>query len=888
MRLFFTFLLSFFFLTFNALQAQVSKDVTVPLSATITIGPASVILNWPNTGNAGLLVRRRTKGQGNTAWQQILNVSNSNLTSLTDNNLTAGQIYEYSILRIINGLNAYGFAHVAINANPVDSRGKILIFVDSTTADALGVELVRLKNDMRGDGWWPIPFHTGPSSTVQSIKSQIITSYNADPTNVKAVLLLGTVPIPYSGNAAWDGHPDHQGAWPSDAYYADVNGNWTDVSVSNITPGRDANKNIPGDGKFDQIYLPSVAELQIGRVDFRHINAAAFGAADQIALMKRYLDKDHNWRIGDYTVENKALVDDNFGYFGGEAFGSNGFRNAYPLVGEANIVETDFFDGTETQSYLLGYGCGGGNYNGAGGVGSSSNFATDSINIVFSNLFGSYFGDWDYESDPFMPSALASRGGILTCSWAGRPHWFNQALASGETIGYCNKETMNAQLNAAYPPSSGKGGAHVALLGDPTLRAHILKPATNLTLSSLNCQSVELSWTASADTVAGYHIYRAPAQDGPYTRLTTTPVASTTYTDNSPVQGTLFYQVRAIRNVTSPGGGTYANNAIGPIKSIEYVQLPLLSTFEAPLVDCDGSFSICANPSGGTAPYTYLWSNSSTANCATFNGSNTIGVTVSDAIGCSFQNTQTVNAAPPLSDPVFTFTDNCNGGYVICLSVTGGSPPYMIAWTDGGTSDCTTVGGGIVSEIGATVTDEAGCTVVVPNFIVNHPAPPPTLSTTIMNESAPNAHDGSITLFVNPSFPSYQYLWSNGATTKDISGLAGGIYTCTVTSPSGCTKAISATVTTTSDTEESVLFQQLQLSPNPNKGFALLSLKLHQSATLRVEIRDWAGRLIWENPIVETDALNLPIDLTQSPAGMYTVAIWVENQVFVRKLTVVR
>jgi hypothetical protein len=282
------------------------------------------------------------------------------------------------------------------------------------------------------------------------------------------VLLLGAIPVPYSGNTAWDGHGDHQGAWPSDAYYADVNGNWTDSTVNNVSPGRDVNKNIPGDGKYDQSYLPSTVELQVGRVDFRHINAVAFGEADQIGLMRRYLDKDHKWRIGDFPVDNKALVDDNFGYFGGEAFGSSGYRNAYPLVGETNIVETDFFAGTESQSYLLGYGCGGGNYNGAAGVGSSSNFATDTVNIVFSNLFGSYFGDWDYEVDPFLPSALASRGGILTCSWAGRPHGFNQGLASGETIGFCIRETMNAQYNIGFANSKPKanplpGGALIKI-----------------------------------------------------------------------------------------------------------------------------------------------------------------------------------------------------------------------------------------------------------------------------------------------------------------------------------------------------------------------------------------------------------------------------------------
>ena len=727
-----------FLLYFNALKAQTSKDVTVPLSATISVGPASVTLHWVNPGNAGLLVRRRTKGQDGTAWQQVLNVSSSNLTSVTDNSVTEGQIYEYSILRTLNNISAYGYAHVAINANPVDSRGKILIFVDTVTADALGVELVRLKNDLRGDGWWPIPFHTGPSSTVQSIKNQILTSYNADPANVTAVLLLGSIPIPYSGNSAWDGHsPDHTGAWPSDAYYAELNGIWTDVTVNNAAPSRAANKNIPGDGKFDQSYLPSPVELQVGRVDFRRINAAAFGAADQIGLMKRYLDKDHRWRMGDYAVENKALVDDNFGYFNGEAFGSDGYRNAYPLVGEANIVEGDFFDGTESQTYLLGYGCGGGNYSGAGGVGSSSNFATDSVNIVFSNLFGSYFGDWDYENDPFMPSALASRGGILTCAWAGRPRHFYQALASGETIGYCIKETMNSQSNNAFSNSSGRGGAHVALLGDPTLRAYMLKPATSLALSDLNCASVELRWTASADTVEGYHVYRAFSQDGPYTRLSTNVITDTNFTDNAPTPDTLYYQVRAIKNVSSPGGGVYANNAIGPIKSI----------------------------------------------------------------------------------------------------------------------------------------------VFLPNIALTY---------AVINETAPNANNGAITLSVTGGAGGYSYQWSNGAATKDLTGLAGGTYTVTVTDAAGCTGTSTVTVNATSATEESAFFEQFLLSPNPGKGLAWLSLKLHTSAALRVQIRDVAGRLIWENPSLETDVLNLPIDLTNKPAGMYNICVWVKNQVFVRRLAVIR
>ncbi len=1420
MRLLLTFLI--IFLGFQFAHAQVPKDVTVALTATITVSPASVTLTWPNPGNANLLLLRRTKGQAGNAWIQLIGLTGSNVNSVTDNGVASGQIYEYVIQQTVNGLNAFGYAHVAINGNPVNSRGKILIFVDSTTADALGPELARLKNDMRGDGWWPIPFHTGPSSTVQSIKNQIITSYNADPTNVKAVLLLGSVPIPYSGDANWDGHTEHAGAWPSDAYYADVNGVWTDVSINDVTPSRAANVNIPGDGKFDQSFIPSAVELQVGRVDFRRINAPAFGAADANGLMKRYLDKNHKWRIGDYPVENKALVDDNFGYFGGEAFAENGYRNAYPLVGEANVVATDFFGNSNPQSFLLGYGTGGGTYQSADGVGSSADFAVDSVNIVFSNLFGSYHGDWDFETNPFMPSALASRGGILTCSWAGRPHWFNQYLASGETIGYCTKETMNAQFNNGFFGSVGESGAHVALLGDPTLRAHAMKPATNLTVAELNCHAVELNWTASTDASGGYHIYRGLAQDGPYTRLTATPITALTYTDNAAPLDTLYYQVRAIKSVSCPGGGTYSNNAIGPIKSIVFtgvggptvtttggtlnclvtsvtltaspsapvstwnwtgpnnfssslqnpsvtnvgtytvtaidatgcsstatavvnsdytapnitadvsnaldcantsatitvssaglssctitgpgnlfvqgftatvtvagtysitvvssingclgnssvlvasdsnvplavasndgpiscanptallsastnvpgatftwsgpcltgniascpgvytvvvtntangctgsanttvesdLNLPTVAaqagtiTCNNPIVDldatwspstatvqwtgpcvvpgipaqascpgvytvivtninngctasvsvnvtedtqgpninfppppplscavpcyvftapnlpgleiyyqgqlipagttiefcqagtyvisiksvatgcskevdlvvtqdltipianaevfdtiscatpvvqllsfgsssgadyhliwygpsgfpylqpnplvnfagvytltvtnlsngctatasveviadpslptvnatasgelncatttvqlqngnddptatffwvgpngfisvlpnpdvsapgvyslsveigtctitdlvevvkapdlvvnalpnaitCDGIIGACVQAEGGTPPYTYQWSNGSTENCATYVGSSTIGVSVTDAGGCSFENTQTVVVPPPMAI-VLQIVSDCNGNSVACPSVSGGTPPYAYNWSNGSAESCATLSGS--GSFALSVTDAAGC-VASANFVITLP-PVMVLTFAVVHESAPNANNGSIDLSAFGGTGPYQYLWNTGATTQDLTGLTGGVYTVTTTDVNGCTKTVSVTVNTTVGTEEAALFEQFLLSPNPTEGLASLSLKLHEAAALRVEIRDVAGRLVWEKPMLETAALDLPIDLTHSSAGMYTVSVWVGNQVFVRKLAVVR
>jgi hypothetical protein len=660
----------------NAIHAQTPKDATVAITANATTNPAKIVLTWPNPTATDLILRRRKKGQAGGAWTQLLNQTASTTGTYEDTNVELGSTYEYSIRKTANGVTARGFAHVAVLAPLVDYRGKIIIFIDSAAAEEIGLELKVFKDAMRGDGWQPVPYKTGVSATVQSVKNQIIADYNADPTNVKAVLLIGAVPVPYSGNSNWDGHPEHNGAWPADSYYGEINGNWTDINVNNTTAARAANKNIPGDGKFDQSIMPSAAELMVGRIDFSRLNTATFGATPN-ELLKRYFLKSARWRTKQYTVSNNAIVDDNFGYFGGESFASNGFRNAYPLVGEGNIISGDLLTGTDNASFLMGYGTGPGSYTSAGGVGASSDFAQDSINIVFSNIFGSYHGDWDYEGNPLMPSVLATKGGILSCGWAGRPNWFLQGMASGETIGYCVKETQNAQFNNEYSSNFGTGGAHVSLLGDPTTRAQIVAPVAGLS-SNNTCSSVELAWGASPDTaILGYHVYRALGLDGPYNRLTTNLVTDLKWTDETPLVDTLFYQVRAIRIDHTPGGGMFYNNSIGLIERIIFVPgiAPTINILSDGILTCNNTTAVLTAIATNPTPtqFTFQWAGSSgvilsTEAMLTVSQPGVYTVTVTNSDGCTSKFSAVVVgdfnvpivSLPPITlnciSPIVTFT----------------------------------------------------------------------------------------------------------------------------------------------------------------------------------------------------------------------------------------
>ena len=94
---------------------------------------------------------------------------------------------------------------------------------------------------LTGDGWTVIRRDVSRTDSAANIKSVIQSEYARDPARVRSVFLFGHIPVPYSGNLNPDGHPDHQGAWPTDAYYGDMDGTWTDNSISNTSAQHQAN-----------------------------------------------------------------------------------------------------------------------------------------------------------------------------------------------------------------------------------------------------------------------------------------------------------------------------------------------------------------------------------------------------------------------------------------------------------------------------------------------------------------------------------------------------------------------------------------------------------------------------------------------------------------------
>lgn len=472
---------------------------------------------------------------------------------------------------------AYGYIYAGIKVPEIEYPGTILLVVESSIDNALPIEIAQLQEDHIRDGWKVKKIVVNATDAVTTVRSGIQNIYATTP-DLKSVMLLGHVPVPYSGDMYPDTHSEFRGAWSADTYYGELNGTWTDNTVNRTTAFFPENHNVPGDGKFDQTEIPTPMELQVGRVDFYDL---PLFADDEITLTKKYLDKSSAFKNGLIPTIRRGLIDDNFGVqFAAPA--ASGFRNFAPMFGASNINEVDYETTLASQNYLWAYGCGPGSHVSVQGVTTTGALATANNQAVFNMFFGSQLGDWNHNNN-ILRAALA-QGLTLTNTWAGNPSWQFHQMAMGYNIGFSAIRTANS---SAYLP--GPQLVHVALMGDPTLRMHPVKPVSNIVITIANNDN-NLTWTAPAnETVLGYNIYRASSMNSNFVKLNSQLVTTTSYVDGTPLNGDNVYMVRTVKLETT-GSGTYCNMALGRTATNFFIDNPLsihLEAFNVEAFDCD-------------------------------------------------------------------------------------------------------------------------------------------------------------------------------------------------------------------------------------------------------------------------------------------------------------
>ncbi len=554
----------FFFLTafiYTRIGAQTTADYAVQLTDSVWTSPAKIKLSWkPHTDNPTYYIFRKSKMA--PSWGAQIATLTATDSTYVDTDVVSDSAYEYQVIASGTSATGSGYIFAGIKSPPLHNKGAIILLVDSTFTDSCAAEISRLKDDIRADGWEVVRYDLSRNLPDTAVHTIIKNEYLSNP-RLKAVLILGHIAVPYSGDLNPDGHPNHLGAWPADVYYGNMDGIWTDASINDTSAGYAANKNIPGDGKWDQTYLPSLNKLEVSRVDF--YDMPAFNKTE-VTMMRSYLLRDHMYKMDSLDIVHRALISDNFGAFGGEAFAATGFRNFPPLVGIDSVRSIPFISTLNTESYQWSYGCGGGSFTSAGGIGSTTDFVNNNVNGIFTMLFGSYFGDWNVTNN-FMRAPLCSDTPALTVCWSGRPLWQFHHMAMGENIGFSSLLSQNnVSLYLSQNFNYGADWVHVALLGDLTLRTDYIKPPANLLITSYPDSGALLNWAASPDTaVLGYYVYRCATPYGNYDKISgMLPVPS--FMDSVGTNGLQYYMVRPVKLQGNPSG-TYYNLGLGIVDS---------------------------------------------------------------------------------------------------------------------------------------------------------------------------------------------------------------------------------------------------------------------------------------------------------------------------------
>ncbi|MFT6166754.1 MAG: hypothetical protein ACJASF_001447 [Vicingaceae bacterium] len=254
-------------------------------------------------------------------------------------------------------------------------------------------------------------------------------------------------------------------------------------------------------------------------------------------------------------------------------------------------------------------------------------------------------------------------------------------------------------------------------------------------------------------------------------------------------------------SITGLGAGTYTvtatdslgctSTATGTITESAILTAALTAVDATTIGGTDGY--ITTTVSGGTAGYTYAWSNMAMTDSIGGLNAGTYTVTITDANGC------TVVVSATVSDPaaIVLVMDSTN---VSCFGAadgtakvvaTGGSGTYSYMWSNMATTD--SIGGLSAGTYVVTVSDLVGTVTAIDSIVINEPSALQ-LSLAVTNASATSAIDGAIDLTVTGGTPGFTFNWSNAAITEDLTLLAVGTYSVTVTDANGCQIVDSAAV----------------------------------------------------------------------------------------------
>ncbi len=247
-----------------------------------------------------------------------------------------------------------------------------------------------------------------------------------------------------------------------------------------------------------------------------------------------------------------------------------------------------------------------------------------------------------------------------------------------------------------------------------------------------------------------------------------------------------------------------------------------------------------ASPTGGTAPFTYLWSNSFATQTIVGLAPGLYSVVVTDANGCTAAQTVVVgNYACALQPTVVASPVACFGGAdgQATISLGGGIAPYTYSWSNGATT--ATASGLAAGQYFVSASDANGCP-TVETVTIGQPAALDVSSKTV-DVLCPADAQGEISLTTSGGTAGYTFLWSNGATTAEITGLTAGTYSAVVTDANGCTISKTATISSTDVVAPALVLKNITAAIDDNGLATIDPAAFDNGSTDNCSILKWSA-----------------------------------------------
>ncbi len=295
-----------------------------------------------------------------------------------------------------------------------------------------------------------------------------------------------------------------------------------------------------------------------------------------------------------------------------------------------------------------------------------------------------------------------------------------------------------------------------------------------------------------------------PICSGQTLQLTANTITGVTYSWSGPNSFLSNLQNPSIPNSTSAAAGTYTvvvsltgtNCTASATTTVTIRPGPTANAGQPRAICPNTSTTLGGSPStgsGGTAPYTYIWSPSGAPvsnPVVTPSLTTTYLVTVTDATNCTATASVLVSTTVSLSLSINSTSTTCglNNGTATVTPLTG-TGPFAYTWTpSGNTPTISNLASGNYSVI---VSDSIGCsasaTTSVGASVAVTLSPSSTTTTCGLN-------NGTTSVTALTGVGPFTYAWSNNGNTQTISNLPSGPYSVLVTGDGGCSASATTTV----------------------------------------------------------------------------------------------